>query len=140
MYQGSYVLGQRVPLRVLSVDTSGTPVAPDTNPHVRIYDADGAVVTSLNLPALDPDQETGWFADWVSLGADFTEGDHMILYTWSVSSSNRSRVETFDIEASGDTGGLGISAHFLAQPQTDFILIQSDTGYLTRHRNPKVER
>lgn len=139
MLTGYYVLGDLLPVRVVCLDASGAPASPDSHPTVQIYGPSGSVL-GHRLPADDLDQQAGLFSDVLSLDVRFTTGRHWAVYCWSMSSSRRSKIETFLIEESGNAVGRVISTHFFSQPSADYVLLQTDMGLLRRKRNPTVDR
>jgi hypothetical protein len=139
MFIGHYVLGQKLPLRIATVNGAGAPVEPDDTPVAAVIDGDGSAVARYQVPARDPHIMSGWFERRVDLHSAYSTGRHTIIYTYFVDDLPFGRIEEFEVIAGGDGAGTGVGLYYYSQPQADFLLLQTDTGQLKTRRNPRVQ-
>ena len=90
------------------------------------------------MPVADRFILTGLFHFPLLLDGRFSEGRHEIVYTYTVSSLARVRRETFEVAPGGHPDGPGLAMHYYARPTSDFLLVHTDSGKVSRRRNPRV--
>jgi hypothetical protein len=137
MYRGRFQLGFEVPLGVLCVNGSDTPVAPTAAPLMEVYSA-SALVLSKRIPPLDRAAVTGLFQYGLFLGPLFSTGAHTVVYHWASGGTSYASADTFEIIPGGHQDGAVISLYFYERPGARFLVQQLDAGKLVRGRNPRV--
>lgn len=138
MFLGSYQLGDRIALRLLTRTGAGVPTKPDSHPYARIYGEDGTIALSVQLPLIQQQQITGYFHHRIGLVAPFTAQRYTVVYTWVITNTVYQSTEEFAILAGGDSTGSGITLHFFRQASADYLLMQNDQGTLKRLRSPEI--
>lgn len=134
-----YQLGDVMPLHLRCTTTAGVPVEPDDAPVAVIADENG-IVETVKLPVVDRSDVTGVFNASVNLDGEYSEGHLSIQYVYFVSSVARSVLVEAEIRVGGNSRGAGIAMEYFRQPSANYILYQTDQGFLRRHQNPKVTR
>jgi len=136
MYRGEYQLGDLIALQ-LSTSIDGALVQPDDAPRALIM-SDSGIVENVQLPITDNRNIAGRFWHCISLDAKYSTGYHWIQYLSVISGITRSSVESFNIQVGGNIRGTGISMEHFRRPPNDFVLVQVDSGFLIRKKNPEV--
>lgn len=137
MYLGSYRIGDSVPLTFQVTDHSDSATLPDAAPVVRIYRA-GTLVTTFPLPVIDRFRVTGLFHQLYKLGAQFSVGNHSLVYKFDLSGTPDQEVDTFDVIAGGQFDGPVLAMHTFDRADVRFILQHMGSGRLRRGRNPVI--
>ena len=147
MYIGRFMLGDWVPLQVLTYNSSLAVVWPTDgsanilSPYVTVYDASlNRILTAKQIPAHDPDTTTGYHFLEQRLGPEFSTGWHMVLYEWrdAASSENKSNIDTFDVIAGGEDDGTYVGLHYYERPDSVQIVGVTDAGRIEARRNPRT--
>lgn len=138
-YRGRYPLGVEIPLGVLCVNASGTPIAPTEAPLLEVYsDAAASPVVVKRIPPLERAAVTGLFQYPLFLGGAFSAGHHTAVYRWRNGGTQFHSSDTFQVIAGGHEDGAVISLFWYEQPGSRFLVQQLDSGKLVRGRNPRV--
>ena len=138
MYRGRYMLGDHLPLGVLTVDGSQTPVAPTAAPTLDIYSSSAKVIANKSLPCIDRYGVTGVFGMRLFLDARYATGLYCVVYRWTTGSYKGLEIDDFEIIAGGDPDGVPIATHLYHRPDSDFIVQQLDSGRIIKGRNPTI--
>lgn len=137
MYLGRYQRGQTVGLTLRTTDHQELPAWPDAAPYCRVYGPDG-LAAAFRLPVVDRFVLTGAFHLPLLLDGRFAEGRHVAEFLYVVSSLQRSRRSVFEVCRGGHPDGPGLACHYYARPTSDFLLMHTDGGKVSRRRNPRV--
>jgi hypothetical protein len=136
MYRGEFQLGDLLSLQ-LQTTSAGAGAEPDDAPRAFVYSPSGIVESHL-LPVTDERNVTGRFWICLPLDSKYSTGYYWIHYLYVMGGVTKSTLESFEIVAGGDSKGTGISMeHFRRQPN-DFVIVQTDGGFLLRKKNPEV--
>ena len=136
MYRGEYQLGDLFALQLFT-DSSGTPTNPTSAPRARVYSSSAFVEDHL-LPITDSRNVAGRFWFCIPLSSKYSAGYYFVQYTYVISGTTKSTMESFRILAGGDSSGTGISMQHFRRPPDDFIMLQTDGGVLLNKKNPEV--
>lgn len=136
MYLGEKQQGDLLSLQVYTT-SSGVGVLPDEPPRAVVIGESGQVESHL-LPIDDERNVTGRFLHLVPLDAKYSEGRYWIQYYFQTSGTTVSEIHSFVIVPGGDPKGTGIAMEHFRRPPNDFILLQTDGGFLLRKKNPEV--
>lgn len=134
---GEYQLGDSLPLRIRVTDANGAPTLPD-NPPRAIVSSSGGQVESLLLPIRDRSDETAFFQTTVILDGKYETGKHSIQYLFTISGTQKSTLDEFNILPGGDPTGTGIAMEFFGVSPNRFLLVQNDGGQLVKKKNPRI--
>jgi hypothetical protein len=140
-----FQLGDWLPLSMQVRDANGVPgVADEPGPTVKIFEADGSLVETINLPVrperiADLTERLGGHEARVRLGSDYSVGKYMLTYAYETDSGAnvRGHAETFEIVAGGNASGAVIASHFHDLPNANNVVFQLDNGDLRRRINPR---
>jgi hypothetical protein len=138
MYIGSYQLGDMVALTTQVVNNNGTPVLPDRAPVAIVTSAAGSQITSKRMPVLDSLNSTALFQYRLSLDARFSVGLHSVQYVSAVGGTFVLESDTFEIMAGGNKAGRGLAMTFFRPPTNEYIVLQTDAGFMKRYKNPSI--
>lgn len=127
--------GQVVNLRVLTINSSDQPSAPDNAPVVVVTKPDSTVQFTAKM-AMDGGSLA--FALPILLGVDFALGIYGVSYTYSVGGFEQTASDTFTLIPGGDPGGNVISMMFYDRPESSYVLAQLANGRLVQGRNPTL--
>ena len=136
-FLGQYQLGRKVLLSVRTSTSADVPTLPDDAPSATIYGSSGPILVQL-VPIFDQDDITGLFQFDLHLDARFSEGNYGILYEYAIGGTRIVETDNFDILPGGHADGTGIGMYFFQHPARDWLLLQTDGGWVRRLRNPRV--
>lgn len=141
MYLGRYQQGEELPLAVRTTDAAGAPADPQAEPVATIY-RDGAALTRVKQVALaahDRGAVAGAFRLPLFLGAEFsTAGRYLAVIRWATAGgAARCRTDCFHVLPGGDADGAVVALTFVARPDANHLVMQTDSGRLVRGRNPR---
>ena len=136
MYRGEFQLGDLMALQLFTT-SAGAGVLPDNPPRATVYSSAGIIESHL-LPVTDVRGVTGRFWLCVSLDSKYGNGQYWVYYLYTAAGVKKGSLESFRIVPGGSTKGTGISMEHFRRPPNDFILLQTDAGFLYRKKNPEV--
>ncbi len=138
MYHGRFLQGSRVPLSLLTKNSTHVPTAPDDAP-VAVISRAGSLIQSIRMPVQDRFAQTGWFQYPLLLGSLFPAGQYRVVYQYVISGTAYGDVGSFEVVGTaGHPDGAGISMIWYARPTSDFVLVQTESGRIIRRRNPRL--
>lgn len=135
---GRFRLGEWVPIIVRTSNDSLTPTKADATPVAVVYDSSGSPVANFKVPIADQSYVTGLFKERIFLDSNFSTGYHSVIIHFAVGSVQKVQVVEFEIVAGGDSDGSGISLYHFRYPSRDYVLVQTDGGWLRKLRNPRI--
>lgn len=136
-FLGRYVKGDIVPLLLACVDASDVPLELAAAPSAQVYQ-DGGILKIIKLPVIDKPRLTGVFFFPLLLDANFSAGNHAVLFSWTIAGANYSVVHEFEVLASGNSEGLGQALITLDLPDSSYALMESISGRIKKMRNPRA--
>ena len=139
MYRGRYQLGSIVPLSVWCRTSADTPTAPSNCPSMQVFNDSGTRVASLLIPIHDRYAVTGFFLYPLSLDHRFATGRYRVVYHYTVSGATKMEEDEFEVVAGGSVDGQAMNMYYLSLPQSNYVLLQTDTGRVLKLRNPKLQ-
>lgn len=137
-YLGRYRLGEIVPIILQTLDDSLTPTNPTNAPVAVVYDSSDSAVRSVKLPIMDQADVTGLFHYPLSLDNVFSAGTHEVIVHFTVGSTIKVVILSFEIVAGGDYDGSGIEMYYFRHPLRNYLLLQTDAGLIRKLRNPRA--
>ena len=141
IYFGRFQQGTEIAIVLQCTNIAGTPDDPDDLPSVQIYRdaATPVLVTSKQMPAEARRVEDGIFRLSLFLDTLYsTEGRYLVLMKW-LDSVGVAHVRTgsFHLLPGGSPDGAVISMYSLIRQDATYLLMQHDSGRITRKRNPR---
>jgi hypothetical protein len=130
---GRLQLGDLVPLYVSTVDSGGYPTTPDAAPTATVKDANSNVIVTLKMPMLG---NTSTFSVPLFLGQSFALGTFSVSYSYTIAGITGSASASFEVVAGGDPGGRVIAMTCYDRPESQYVVVQLQSGYLMQGRNP----
>jgi len=137
MNLGRYQLGTSVPVPLLCVDGSNTPVVPDAAPYARIMHG-ATVVANVQMPILDSLAQTGLFHYPLYLDSSYAVGSYQAILSWVTGSFHGLDAHDFEIIPAGHVDGAVTSMYFYRRPHADFVVQGLQSGKIIPGRNPRV--
>jgi len=110
---------------------------PDDAPRAIMWDNSG-IIESVRMPICDKRNTAGRFRHFINLDGKYSAGHHWVQYMYQISSTVRSKIESFQILGGGNVSGSGISMEYFGRPPNAYVLVQTDGGVLVRRKNPQV--
>lgn len=139
MDHGRRQLGTRLDLWLQCVDGAGAPAMPDDVPQLKIWDAAGDLTLDTRMPVFDRFKSVGLFHLEAFLGAGYAAGKYNLSMTYVADGYHGIETGTFEIVGGGHQDGSVVGTYFYHRPHADFIVKQTETGTISRGRNPKVQ-
>lgn len=141
LYLGRLQQGEELRLVLQCTDASGTPADPAVDPVVTIYrDVAGVptFVESVKLAGCERGVVDGLFRKPHFLGSRYSNaGRYLLVYRWQVGANGFTRAGSFFLIPGGSADGAAIAMSFVARPDANHLLTQTDSGQLVRGRNPR---
>lgn len=140
-YYGRWQRGEFLPLSVVTTDPAGAAEDPAAEPVATIY-RDGASLTLVKqatLAAHDRGAAAGSFRLPLFLGAEFsTPGRYLVTVRWTTAGGvPRCSTGTFYLLPGGSADGAVVGLAFVARPDANHMVMQTDSGSIRRGRNPR---
>lgn len=140
-YYGRHQQGEFLPLSAVTTDTAGKAEDPAAEPVVTIY-RDGATLTLVRqatLAAFDRGATVGSFRLPLFLGAEFSvPGRYLVTVRWTTAGGiARCSTGSFYLLPGGSADGAVIGLAFVARPDANHMVMQTDSGSVRRGRNPR---
>ena len=140
MYLGRYFLGQTVHITVRTVDTNGTPTAPENPPYID-FRSDSALAVQVQVPILDRYVVTGLFVYPLRFKSSFSTGRYSATHFYRVTGGNAyngMEVDYFEIVAGGDSDGAIVTQDYWQRPEASYLIQQTESGNINLKRNPAI--
>lgn len=147
MSRGRRQLGQFIHLSLTTVDGSGVPTNPDTAPTITVYDTSDNRIINAKPIAPQGIGRTGLFGidlmlscqDTMGVGygtVEFTTGQYVVLYKWTISGTERRRLDRFEILPGGNCKGAYTALEFYERPQANYLVGALENGEVEKRRGP----
>lgn len=142
LYLGRFQQGEEVPLTLACRTAAGVPEDPADDPVVTVYRDDAgtlALVQTVELAACNRGAATGHFRRPLFLGITYsTTGRYLVIFRWATAGGvARSVTGSFTVLPGGDGDGHVIAQCFVARPDANHLIAQTDSGRVVRGRNPR---
>lgn len=139
-YLGRIQIGHHLNFFLQTVDGSGNPAMPDTNPFLKIFSPANAIVLAAKVPVVDRRIDLGLFRACIFLGfpLEFTEGQHSWTFSYVVGGTAKTETGTFEIIPGGHEDGCILSMYYLHKPEKDSLVMQVESGKVIRKSNPRI--
>lgn len=142
VYLGRWQQGEFLPLSVVTTKPGREPEDPQAEPVATIY-LDGTSLTrvrQVTMHAHDRGAADGAFRLSLFLGAEFSVGGrYLVVIRWTTAAGvSRCQVGTFYLLPGGSADGAVIGMAFVARPDANHLVLQTDSGRLLRGRNPRT--
>lgn len=142
LYLGRWQQGEFLPLAVTTTDPGRLPADPAAEPVATIY-RDGTslvLVRQAKLAAHDRGATVGAFRLPLFLGAEFSvSGRYLVVIRWTTAGGvARCQAGTFYLLPGGSADGAVIGLAFVARPDANHLVMQTDSGSMLIGRNPRT--
>lgn len=141
-YLGRWQQGEFLPLAVSTTKAGRVAEDPAAEPVATIY-RDGttlSLVRQVTLAAHDRGATSGAFRHPLFLGAEFSAaGRYLVVIRWTTAAGvARCQAGTFYLLPGGSADGAIIGMCFIARPDANHLVMQTDSGRMLKGRNPRA--
>lgn len=142
VYLGRWQQGEFLPLAVSTTKAGRVAEDPAAEPVATIY-RDGTGLTrvrQVTLAAHDRGATRGAFRLPLFLGAEFSaSGRYLVVIRWTTAAGvARCQAATFYLLPGGSADGAVIGLAFVARPDANHLVMQTDSGSMLIGRNPRT--